>query len=196
MISTHGPSKALKQKKFWRGHPAKAFTIHVKFEGEWAKYELLTQHQQTLILAAGRMGSKKAAKAFMRKIKEKITNNQTGFKNSQSYNDAKGRAGGDTRPFMFTGSYLNAISLLHTRRGGFAVGIPKNLKKSSKPRGFTNRMPIDQYAAVLEKGSISSNIWPPRPLWRNTFHEWGGKKKIAAYVGTAMATEYKLIIGR
>lgn len=166
--------------------------VEIKMVGEWDKLRRLTNKQRLIIHQAGLKGQRLAAGSFKAFIKQRIISGTHGYAPAKSsYLSRKIKAGGQNRLFIYTGAYLKSISIVTTPRGNIAVGIPRNI--SEQPKKYGGGLPIWQYAQVLEKGSITRGIWPPRPLWRDSYLIWGGRARIAIYTRAALKAAYKLI---
>jgi len=165
--------------------------VTVKRIGDWAKLHSLVVGLDHTIEVGYQRASKKAAKKYFDLIRQNIRNGGGKFRFEplkQSTIDKKKKAGKPATPFMFYGYYYRAIQMV-SKNNNYYVGIKKG-SRNPKTKSAGSSYTIAQYASVLESGSRDGKI-PARPLWRKTFNEMGGRKKIKQMVIASIAYEIR-----
>jgi hypothetical protein len=154
----------------------------VELLGDWDKAQALLKTQLPL---AVRIGAEKGRLSAAEKIKDlvrrNIRNNGPAGHHwapySAKYAKRKAKLGGNVdRMLRLTDTYYNNIKVIRKGTSVF-VGVPKGVKS----RVNKKRMEVGTIARILEKGSEAHNI-QARPLWRPSFNEFGGKKRIAYHI--------------
>ena len=146
-------------RRYGGGDPA----IKVIFEknGNWHKIHQIIHRLPATLRVAMMAGQRSVAKKFKAEILKAIRSN--------SYPEKKQAQGGGL--FVFTGSYKRNIKIITTNSNRIYVGIKKGVRGNNK-----SRLTISEYANILEQGSVTRGI-VPRPLWRDTWRKFGGKKR-------------------
>jgi len=167
------------------------FNVEIKLEGEWPKYRQLVNSNNLLLAAAAIAGQRSFAEKYKKEVKRNIL---TGGKKfgypplSEGYKKFKERYGGRGTPLVWSKTFYNSVKVIKNKAGTFfGVGIPKGIKRPSYHPSDNNRLTVSEYANVLEHGSFP--IYP-RPVFKDTFKDMGGKKAIRTFIEIAIIKNY------
>lgn len=161
--------------------------IEVILDGDWNKLKLTLDQLRAQILQASLEGQNSAAEKFRTLLRRNMRSAQTmGFAPlSPKTIDLKSKRGHDLSMFMASHTYYNSIEVI--RRGNtIRVGI--------KPwtRNPYSKMTVAQIAVVLEYGSQARGI-PARPLWRQTWKQFGGPSRVRSIMAWHIHKRLKLL---
>lgn len=167
----------------------------IELIGDWDKADKLLRTQLPLAVKTGSLsGRKSAAEKIKKLIKKNIDRNGPPSvywpKYSIGYEKLKARLGGNIDSmYRLSDTYYNNIKV-NIRGTNVNVGLPKGIRGK---RG-KNPLTLGQIAIILERGSAAHNI-AARPLWRPTFKEFGGKKRVAYHIVFHIRRDLFLLTG-
>lgn len=152
----------------------------VELFGDWQRCERLFLGIDNSIRLGSRAGQKSAAKRLLRIVRKNIRENggSIGWPSlSESYQKRKAASGySPNRMLYMTGLYYRSI-MIWDRGGRYYVGV--------KPRIYNPKsgghLTVGKIARILEHGSHIMNL-PARPLWRPSFRQMGGNRKVKALI--------------
>ena len=167
------------------------FNVGIKLEGEWHKYRELANNNNLLLAAAAIAGQRSFAKKYQKEVKRNIL---TGGKKfgypplSEGYKKFKARYGGRETALVWSKTFYNSVKIIKNKAGTFfGVGIPKGIKRPRYHPSDNNRLTVSEYANVLEHGSFPVY---PRPVFKDTFRDVGGKNAIRTFIEMAIIKRY------
>ena len=159
--------------------------VSINFEGEWLKLGTLIDNQHHMISKAAIQGQLNAAKEYKRLLKSNIRTGGMRFHYpplSTEYSKKKG----SSKMFTYTHSLYNAIDIFISRSGRVSVGVPDGITRTG---GRPTNLEVGEYARILEGGNSKQKA---RPIFSDTFHQFGGKWAIGLEVRKQLYIVYSL----
>lgn len=151
----------------------------MKYElvGEWKQANYMLRTFPLKVEQAVNLANRDFSRQYARKVKENILNEGASLRwppHSQKYMEFK-ESFSSAGTYQFFGVLLGSIKTFKVGNQ-WAVGIEKGTANPfmSVIRGG-NTLNVDEYAAVLEKGSPRRSI-PARPLWRPSYNQIKGDR--------------------
>lgn len=156
----------------------------VTLVGDWDKVNQFLFALPTLVTEGATKGSVVSAEKIIRVVKRNIRNNgpdgTTWPEYSQRYAERKASMGGNTdKKWRFNNTYYESLSVVRSGRNVYA-GVPPR-KRSTVNSKSGKTLTLAQVAKILENGSAAKNI-QARPLWRPSFKQFGGRRRIAYHI--------------
>lgn len=159
--------------------------------GDWAKTRNLLYRVEGVLRIASAKAQKSAAQKLKRIVLRHIRQNggSIGWPPlSVDYGEYKESLGYDASNILYmTGLYYKSIGVWGVGDRHY-VGVKHGVKNRFKGG---NNLTVGQIATILENGSTVKNI-PPRPLWKPSYRDLGGSRRITnIYVWHIRAEIYK-----
>jgi hypothetical protein len=159
------------------------FTNQIKIElhGDWGRARHTLRTLPLEMLEASVKAQETVARKYKKKLIHNMRTNRFGYSLSPDYMFYKANKGGDpTKAGYWTGLYTQSI-IIEKGRTRVNVRIREGIRYSPPDHGRKRspKLTIDQIAIVLEKGSASRGI-SPKPFWRDTYLEMGGRRGIGS----------------
>lgn len=161
--------------------------IEVFLDGDWNKANITLDQLKVQLLAGALEGQESAANKFRTLIRRNMRSARTmGFAPLSKKTIAlKAKKGHDLSMFMASHTYYNSIQVI--RRGNtIRVGIKPWTKNPY------SKMTVAQIAVILEYGSQARGI-PARPLWRNSWRDFGGPSKVRSIMAWHIHKRLRLL---
>jgi hypothetical protein len=152
--------------------------IGFQLVGDWKQANFMLRTFPQRVDQAVNLAMRDFSRKYVRKVKEKIANQGASLgwaPLSLEYLEFKERWSDHNSIYQFFGILSQSIKA--QRRGGsWSAGIEKGVQNPQLDiiRGGPG-LAVDEYAAVLERGSSKRNI-TARPLWGPSYTQIGGAK--------------------
>jgi hypothetical protein len=158
--------------------------LKVTLIGDWDKVNRLISSLPLLVPEGAAKGSVAAAEKIIKVVKRNIRNNGPSGsiwpEYSQKYAERKASMGGNTdKKWRFNNTYYESLTVVRSGRNVYAGVPPRKRSTVNSKNGKT--LTLAQVAKILENGSSVRNI-KARPLWRPSFKEFGGRRRIAYHI--------------
>ena len=166
--------------------------LHIRYDliGNWKEANYMLRTLPVRVTAAVNLATRDFSRKYIRQVKKNIQNQgaSLGWQPlSTNYIDFKTKWA-DSDPHQIYSFFGAMLSSMKAFKSGstWVAGIPANTsnERMSLIRDG-NTLTIDEYAAVLEKGTTNGNV-PARPLWQPSYRQIGGnqvlQRTVANYI--------------